>query len=437
MRIIVKKGAWTQAASFSEALGELLKPPVKIAFVGSGGKTSTIMRLAEEQRAAGRRVLVLTTTHMFCPGEHGIFSQNADEVETVLKREGIAIAGKVTDSGKISWQGEKFYREIAPLADVVLIEADGSKRLPAKFPSEYEPVIPANIDVILALSGLSAIGKSAAGACHRWELARQALKIADEDVLLKPEHLRELMRMGFLLPLSRRFPGVPIIPVFNQADSQADAETGMKITDELGTDTGIVSSFRAPSIGIVFMASGFGRRFGSNKLMYRLGGRPLYEHALSNLTEAAGEIGKDCRVKICVASQYEEILAEAEKRGLIAAENPDSGRGITASIRLGLKSLPAAEYYAFFVADQPYLKAETTADFIRRFLASGKTLGCVTDGEATGNPCIFSSRYLPELMALEGDSGGKKIISEYPEEVFYFKVGPTERFDLDRPEDLR
>ena len=190
------------------------------------------------------------------------------------------------------------------------------------------------------------------------------------------------------------------------------------------------------TLGIIFMASGFGRRFGSNKLLHPVDGKPLYTYALTNLIDAINELKVDYKVTLAVVSQYDEILAEAKNCGSIVVHNPDSDKGITASIKLGIKNLPESEHYAFFVADQPYLKAETTINFMKRYLESGKTIGCVTDGTHSGNPVIFNRIYLTELLALEGDKGGKQIVSKHPEEVFYCEVSPQELFDLDKPEDL-
>lgn len=190
------------------------------------------------------------------------------------------------------------------------------------------------------------------------------------------------------------------------------------------------------TIAFVFMASGFGSRFGSNKLMYRLDGKPLYLHALTNLIEASKVLSKDYTTKIVVASQYEDILKDCESHGVMTVYNPDSEKGITASLKLGVQAVPEAEHYAFFVADQPYFKPETTVDFILRYLQSGKTIGCVTDGENWGNPVIFSENYRCELLSLEGDKGGKQVMGRHLDNVYYYKTTPHELFDLDKPEDI-
>ena len=242
MRILVKSETWRPAASFSEALAPFIKTQTKIAFVGSGGKTSIIMRLAEEQKALGKKVLVLTSTHMYAPKRYGVFTGLPADIEASLQADGIAIAGKETDCGKITWIGDALYDAAAPMADIILIEADGSKRLPLKIPSETEPVIPHEIDIILVVSGLGAIGNYGSEACHRWSLARQALNISDEDEILKPEHLSLLMKDGYLTQLKKKCPSALVIPIFNQADDEALEGLGKKIIDELNPEIGVVSS---------------------------------------------------------------------------------------------------------------------------------------------------------------------------------------------------
>ncbi|MCD8196625.1 MAG: nucleotidyltransferase family protein [Lachnospiraceae bacterium] len=188
-------------------------------------------------------------------------------------------------------------------------------------------------------------------------------------------------------------------------------------------------------LALIYMASGFGRRFGSNKLLIPLEGQPLYRHGLQHLMEAAGRLESSGRFQtsVIVASQYEEILEYARSLGAEAVQNPYSAEGITASIRLGTKGAPAdAELYLYFVADQPYLSAESIVRLVEGLMESDRGIGCVKKG----SPCIFRVKYREELLALAGDRGGRQIIRCHPEDVWEMEVSEEELRDIDLPEDL-
>ena len=118
----------------------------------------------------------------------------------------------------------------------------------------------------------------------------------------------------------------------------------------------------------IYMASGFGSRFGGNKLLEELEGKPLYRHGLDTLRKAADLIRREkgWQIRLIVVSQYREILEEAAREGLQAVYNPESARGITASIAYGTRAAEEAEgadLYVYCVADQPRLRGETLAAF--------------------------------------------------------------------------
>ena len=69
-------------------------------------------------------------------------------------------------------------------------------------------------------------------------------------------------------------------------------------------------------LGLIMLAAGNSRRFGSNKLLYSVDGMPMYRHILLELKkvkEALEAQGHKC--EITVVTQYEEIAQEAEKLG--------------------------------------------------------------------------------------------------------------------------
>jgi xanthine dehydrogenase accessory factor len=174
-----------------------------IAVVGSGGKTTRIHKLAEEYRNVGKKVLVTTTTHMFMEEDCDL-SGNVESIKNALDSCGYCMAGLPAEHEKIQSLPETVYKEVCDYADIVLVEADGSRGLPVKYPSEKEPVIPENAEEIQIVTGLSAIGKPLGSVCHRKELVMQCLG-ESEDTILTAAHLQTLVKKGYEEPLKEKY----------------------------------------------------------------------------------------------------------------------------------------------------------------------------------------------------------------------------------------
>lgn len=172
------------------------------AIVGAGGKTSLIKKLATEYRNQGRKVFVTTSTHMFVE-EDTLVTENVDNILNELEKSGYVMAG-ASCGKKIQALPKEVYEEVCKHADEVLIEADGSKHLPLKFPNETEPVIYDNVEEIIVVCGLHGLGKPAAEVIHRFELAKDNLNlIADEAV--RPEQVQKLLEKGYVEPLREKY----------------------------------------------------------------------------------------------------------------------------------------------------------------------------------------------------------------------------------------
>ena len=174
-----------QMASLLMALEiEVQNTPV-IAAVGGGGKTSLLFRMAEELIASGRKVIVTTTTHMAFEPERP-FAEDGDQakISEDLAKYGYTVAATLDrDKGKIGSLPEEKLNALRKQADVLLIEADGAKRLPLKIPGEWEPVIPAFTDLVIGVVGMDAVGQPIDRICHRPELVASFLgKTKDETI---------------------------------------------------------------------------------------------------------------------------------------------------------------------------------------------------------------------------------------------------------------
>ena len=179
-----------------------------IAVVGSGGKTTRIHKLTEKYRAEGKKVFVTTTTHMLAEEDCDL-SGNVEVICKKLETKGYCMAGMPAEHGKIKSLPKQVYERVCAHADVVLVEADGSKGLPVKYPAQHEPVIPDNADTVHVITGLSALGRPLKEVSHRKELVMDCLGMT-EDGIIMPIHLLKLLKEGYLEPLRKKYTGKKI-----------------------------------------------------------------------------------------------------------------------------------------------------------------------------------------------------------------------------------
>lgn len=160
-----------------------------ISFVGAGGKTTLLYTLAEELAALGYRVLVTTTTHMVKP------EQNYCEWgEQVHVREGeVLTVGISCGDEKIKGMEGKEYEVLLKQADFLLIEADGSKRMPLKVPAKHEPVLIPETDLVVGVLGFHSVGKKIGEVSHREKEVAAFLNKKQEDMVT----VRDLEQISF------------------------------------------------------------------------------------------------------------------------------------------------------------------------------------------------------------------------------------------------
>ena len=74
-----------------------------------------------------------------------------------------------------------------------------------------------------------------------------------------------------------------------------------------------------------------------------------------------------------------------------------------------LDPISEEDFLLFVVADQPYLTADTLEKILGYAHPGTETVSAAYQG-VPGNPTMFSAHLGPELLALEGDDGGRKVI---------------------------
>lgn len=139
--------------------------PGVTAIIGSGGKTIMMYQLAGELWRAGKTVLITTSTHIMKPEQFG-FADDAAGVKAILAEKGMACTGTLCEDGKLTAPSFEGWED---LAEYVLVEADGAKRLPLKAHEDHEPVIPACANNTVCVVGFGGFEQVMAGVAHRRE----------------------------------------------------------------------------------------------------------------------------------------------------------------------------------------------------------------------------------------------------------------------------
>ena len=182
------------------------------------------------------------------------------------------------------------------------------------------------------------------------------------------------------------------------------------------------------NIGCVIMASGFGRRFGSNKLMADFHGSPLICRILDSTENIFAQ-----RV---VVTRYEEIAKLCERRGIQTVLHNLPYRSDT--VRLGTEALCKTERCMFTPSDQPMLRHETVSALALASKNMPSSIWRPVCNDTPGSPVIFPAWAFEELMSLPEGKGGSSIIKKYPERVHTVNIGDMfELKDADCPDDLK
>lgn len=154
-----------------------------ICLVGGGGKTTVMYELAAAWAACGCKVLVLTSTHILQPAD-GSFAADAAAVHNLWQQRRYAVIGTPEfATGKLTAPPQDLYETLQPQADVILCEADGSRHHPCKVPAAHEPVLLPDCDIVLAVAGMDALGRSLVQACQRPQLAAELLGCGAEKII--------------------------------------------------------------------------------------------------------------------------------------------------------------------------------------------------------------------------------------------------------------
>ena len=189
-----------------------------------------------------------------------------------------------------------------------------------------------------------------------------------------------------------------------------------------------------PGIAAVLIAAGESSRMGESKPLLPWQGKTLLQHQLDTLSQA----GVSETIVVLGHRALDQVTHVRGERAH-SVINLDYAQGKTTSIRLGIRSLgPGAEGVLVLAVDQP-----RTVDILERLLKEHFDAGgLITVPEHQGHrghPAIFSTRLIPELLAIEEATHGLRAVMEcHREETHRVPFDtPLVRLDVNSPEEYQ
>ena len=190
-------------------------------------------------------------------------------------------------------------------------------------------------------------------------------------------------------------------------------------------------------IGLV-LAAGNSTRMGEgrNKLLERVGGRPLVCWPVAALREAG--VSRVVAVLGFEAEAVETVLGDDVD--CVRAEDWSAGMG--ASLAAGARAIatrtrPTALLVC--VGDLPGLRAATVSRVVESYDAEPDDARiCVPSFEGRyGHPVLFGAGHLAALTRLGGDVGARALLTAHPEQVRRVELATASILrDVDSPADL-
>jgi molybdenum cofactor cytidylyltransferase len=188
-------------------------------------------------------------------------------------------------------------------------------------------------------------------------------------------------------------------------------------------------------VAAVVLAAGRSTRMGGpNKLLAEIAGRPLLRIVVEEALASRAS-------PVIVVVGHERAEVEKALAGLRVqlVHNPDFAQGLGTSLKAGIAAVPTeADGAIVCLGDMPQVDASLIDRLIAAFDPDrGALIVMPTVEGRRGNPVLWSRRFFPDLMAIEGDVGARHFIGRYSEAVVEVPLEDKAALvDVDTPEAL-
>lgn len=160
----------------------------------------------------------------------------------------------------------------------------------------------------------------------------------------------------------------------------------------------------------IILAAGESRRMGEPKQLLPFAGKTMIECVV-----AAFDLATVDEIIVVLGYKAGEIAAKISHTRARIVKNANYKDGMFTSVQAGLRELPAKAKVAMIaLADQPKLHAATVQTLLDKF--TGKIL-VPSFGGRQGHPLLLSSRYVPEILAMDASLTLKHFLANHPNDL--------------------
>lgn len=181
----------------------------------------------------------------------------------------------------------------------------------------------------------------------------------------------------------------------------------------------------------VILAAGGSSRFGEIKQLLPWKNKNI----INTVVETAALAGLD-PILVVLGANAGLIQASLDNETVQVVTNPDWDKGQSTSLKAGVTAIRhTVDGVLFLLCDQPHLTVNLVDAVVEEGLRSGKVVTPIID-DRRANPVYFPASCFPLFDTLEGDAGGRQIISACPHTTLPWLDDWMAR-DIDTPEDYR
>lgn len=195
-------------------------------------------------------------------------------------------------------------------------------------------------------------------------------------------------------------------------------------------------------VRFVVMAAGQASRMGQDKLALPWKDSTVFAYVLQTVLEAIEIQHANTEVFVVARQPMETYIPTKgiyrfKSLGGIWFQAPGP-QPLAETIRMGLQDLkPEVQSIGFLPGDQVGVSVQSLSAFFQEVFCTHPDFLVPMAGEKAGSPVFFHRRYLPELLALRGEQGGREVLYRYPERWSKFPVEEYIFQDVDTPEEYQ